>query len=719
MRLGGIFLTLWGMRETTARRVVLVGLFVLSMAVFAAGIDWGLPSPARKAFLFPPDVANSLQSLRLSGAGVDRVAGGWDESADQGSDVASHPLAPSTQPVVLLQNGFSIKEIFDHGDKKMIGLAHAMDVAYQAQSDALGRGTAGAGMTKFNVAYNAAAAKAIAYQHEYNVENIPGFVEAQQEDSVSRARIYRRYMLYSNQPDEMITFRALARMHPGEMQFDPKLYQYGGLWIYPVGGLIKGASAIDLIRLDPDPGFYIDKPEEFAKFYLVARGYSAAWGIVGVFTIFALARRMGAGVGLSAVASLCFIFMPVVVDLAHEAKPHLPGVVLLLLAVLSASRYVETKRIKWIIWTGITCGAAAGMVLSGIVGLALIPVMVIVARDKPARAIGVVISGWVIAAIVYFGTNPYVLIHLVHHDGPLASNLANSRAMYPVGAIGAGLVNALALITVGTSLPLMIVGVIGAIALPVLCCGRCGKKNSGGKNLSEPAVVSSAADDGGESKIAKQAAEARRSNIAMAYAAGEVDSSEVPVARRGFGIGIMLAVIAILVAIEFAVFAAGKAGEYARFAIFVDVSLALAAVMLIKNVIRQSTMQIAVGVLLVAATAAYSAAYIHGFLADASLNNSRLALAGSLKDDLEKITPTGRATMGIFAEPAPYDLPPIDLFRWRLVLLPKDGIASGKSQGTVWPDETVQPDDTVSWWDPRATPISWADKQFDVMRPKG
>jgi hypothetical protein len=147
--------------------------------------------------------------------------------------------------------------------------------------------------------------------------------------------------------------------------------------------------------------------------------------------------------------------------------------------------------------------------------------------------------------------------------------------------------------------------------------------------------------------------------------------------------------------------------------------------MLIKNVIRKPTAQIVAGLILVAATAAYSAAYIHGFLADASLNNSRLALAGTLNDDLEKITPAGRATMGIYAEPAPYDLPPIDLFRWRLILLPKDGIASGKSQGTIWPDETgppdetVQPDDSVSWWDPRATPISWADKQFAVMRPKG
>ena len=50
-----------------------------------------------------------------------------------------------------------------------------------------------------------------------------------------RAQLVRRYRLYSDQPDEMITLMSLAQMHPGKLDFDPRLYQYGGLWIYPVG----------------------------------------------------------------------------------------------------------------------------------------------------------------------------------------------------------------------------------------------------------------------------------------------------------------------------------------------------------------------------------------------------------------------------------------------------------------------------------------------------
>ena len=62
------------------------------------------------------------------------------------------------------------------------------------------------------------------------------------ETDEQRAEIICRYRLYTYQPDEMDTMMALARMSPGRGDFDPKLYQYGGLWVYPVGALLELAS---------------------------------------------------------------------------------------------------------------------------------------------------------------------------------------------------------------------------------------------------------------------------------------------------------------------------------------------------------------------------------------------------------------------------------------------------------------------------------------------
>src|SRR6476661_8730294 len=55
----------------------------------------------------------------------------------------------------------------------------------------------------------------------------------------ANAEIVRRYRLFSYQPDEMITFMALRSMQPAKFDFDPHLYQYGGLWIYPIALCLK------------------------------------------------------------------------------------------------------------------------------------------------------------------------------------------------------------------------------------------------------------------------------------------------------------------------------------------------------------------------------------------------------------------------------------------------------------------------------------------------
>ncbi len=199
-------------------------------------------------------------------------------------------------------------------------------------------------------------------------------------------KIYLRYRLYTYQPDEMITMMALAGMNPRELDLDPRLYQYGGLFIYPVGALIGACGLAGLIDVRSDVAYYLDNPDEFGKFYVVARAYSAAWGLVGVVVVFAIARRLaGSRVGL--LAALLFALMPVVVCMAHEGKPHLPGAVLMLAAVLFAMRHLSatqtlTEPIKrnngehgqtslstppcggrdfWLMC--ICCGAALGMVL--------------------------------------------------------------------------------------------------------------------------------------------------------------------------------------------------------------------------------------------------------------------------------------------------------------------------------------------------------------------
>lgn len=646
--------TLIAMLEKSRRRLLVGGLVIVAAVTFGTGINWGLPSHAIDPILFGAggdSAATGIDSFHLTGVGINRLAGDWQENSGLAADVAAHPIADRSNPVTLLDNRHEITEaqLIQQGDSALTELS--------AKADAADKRYAILRMGSDDKAATAAQEKALAaqlkvhqYVEDYNRKNFPDLKSVKAADDVSRARILRRYRLYSYQPDEMISFRALAMMHPGKYEFDPKLYQYGGLWIYPLGAIIKASSLLGFATVNGDSTFYLDSPEVFGRFYILGRAYSAAWGIVAALAVFAILRRAAGGLLIPFLGALCFICLPVVVDLAHEAKPHLAGTAILLLAILSAGKYIETGKGKWIVWTAIACGACAGMVLSGAVALTILPVMAIVRRDRPGRLLTVLVGGVFISAAVYFAANPYVAIHLIGDSGALRANLANTRAMYSIGDFGSSVTSAIRLVLAGTSWP---VAVAGCAAIAVM--------------------------------IVKRDSNAR-------------------------GIGWLIGLPAMVIFIQFALFAASKPGEYGRFASFVDTGLMLLAFIGIARSIRSRPMRMIMAIALVAGPIVYSAAYESGFIGDSGSSNSRIQASATIEAKLQN-----SPVLYLAAEPAPYCLPPVNLFRWRMVLLPMDGsVPAGSAAGVL-----VRPNQAVDVLDPVKTPLSWANMQFDVADAGG
>ncbi|MGA2233367.1 MAG: glycosyltransferase family 39 protein, partial [Tepidisphaeraceae bacterium] len=284
----------------------------------------------------------------------------------------------------------------------------------------------------------------------------PDQIVAENDTDEKRAQILCRYRLYSYQPDEMITFRSLSQMKPGKGDLDPRLYQYGGLWIYGIAAIVEVGGHLTWLDIT-NRDTYIGDPELFGKLYVAARAYSAVLGLLGVWAVFAIVHRWTKGsTCMAAVAGLCFIFMPVVVVMAHEAKPHLGGASLILLAVLAAHHFVETKKSQWAWAAGALCGAAAGMVLWGVAGWIILPVMALLVRRRDAAW-----RGLIAAAGVYAITNPYVIYHLLFSPGALWSNLGNTSAMYGVGRPDLAIVNAAQLTIAGAGPIIFAVGLVG------------------------------------------------------------------------------------------------------------------------------------------------------------------------------------------------------------------------------------------------------------------
>ena len=502
-----------------------------------------------------------------------------------------------------------------------------------------------------------------------NVSRDPIELTATKEDV---ARIYLRYRLYTYQPDEMITMMALAGMRPSQFQLDPRLYQYGGLFIYPVGGLIKLCGMLGLIDVRSDIVFYLDNPDEFGKFYVVARAYSAAWGLVGVVVVFALTRRMVAGgerslqdeilesgkapprtaacggqAGL--IAALLFSLLPVVVCMSHEGKPHLPGAVLMLIAVYFGLRSVEnsclihdagTSKIpprKFFWWMCACCGAAVGIVLSSWPICVLIPLVAMMRHNETwkhlRKTFGLSLFGGGLAVAVYFVTNPYVVINLFTNLEILRSNFGNSLAMYEVDRIREGFVRVLELTVSGASLPVLVLGIIALFA----GIYRLGFRNPNFRVLVVPSII---------------------------------------------------------FFVQFVLIGAGKPPEYGRFGVFPDTALVVASAMVLASRAWSAWLRGIVFAILLFCVGLVGLRYLQNFKIDSTPAASRLEYARLIRDQ----SPADEV-IAVEVEPAPYSCPPMNFASKRLLLIRNpDDISTMKEQVRL-----IRFDSKAS-----TSPISWA-----------
>ncbi len=431
-----------------------------------------------------------------------------------------------------------------------------------------------------------------------------------------RAEIVRRYRLYSYQPDEMVTLMALAAMSPGEGDFDPKLYQYGGLWVYGVGAMLKAASLTGLVDLRSDVTYYLDHPDAFGRFYVVARVYVLCWAALGVLAMVSILRRLTNGdTWAMLVGGLVFVTMPVVVNLAHEAKPHLPGVALMLLAIRAAMAYVDTGRQRWWwIMCGL-CGLACGMVLTAL-PIAVLPIVVAYLRTATPRCRAVHLPvGLFVIAFIYAATNPYVIINLISQPDVFTSNLGNTGSMFAWSATPGGLLNGLWLITMACFPVVAVVGVMGLIVWTRTM--RASKITDATKSHASPAELMT-----------------------------------------------LLLWPAFLTLLPYLLLASGQKAEYARFALLPEVTLVILAAVFVVSRHRSFPLCRGLGVLLLFSSMIPGAACVAGFVSDTRPLTTRLEAAESLREYREQ----GFRTLVVPADPAPYVLPPVDLFEREIIV---------------------------------------------------
>ena len=545
-----------------------------------------------------------------------------------------------------------------------------------------------------------------------------------------RAEIVRRYRLQSHQPDEFINFAAIAGMG-SRRDLDPRLYQYGGLWLYPLAGLLGAAHVVGYVELTGDLAFYLDNPDEFGRFYVVARLYSAAWGAVAAAAVFVLVRRLSGSVWAGFCGVAAFSLMPVVVTAAHEAKPHLAGAALALWALVKADDFVRTGRRRDAVFAGLLCGASASMVVSMVVSFALLPVMGVLLRNRRRGGRNDITPTPAEAGETCEMECDAHVAHVAH----VGSSLAPSTLVSPASAGAGGRAPTPAEAGETKIIPddrlrmprVRVPSVFGSVLLAFACAASlyvvtnpfAVYRGLFDRGLFASNLGNSTAMYGGGDPWAATLNAGRVLGLGLGgWSAGAIlIGLSFAVLKVGFRqstrrlrpLGWLLLTVAAANLAFFVPLAEAKIAEYARFAL----PVAAAALVGWYGATAALAGRRAAGVLAVVPVMAgllSGVPYVLNFVADAGAENTRTRAA-------ERVAGLdGLAEVVLSAEPAPYSAPPFDLWVTPATLVGNE--LSRTPQVRISAAHVA--DDRLGSWivaGSLVTPVSWANRPFYVITP--
>ncbi len=218
-------------------------------------------------------------------------------------------------------------------------------------------------------------------------------------------------ILRSYHPDEEYTLKNLSHIHPRRFDFDTKNYIYPPFFAYQIGFGILLGSLCHFSPLKQDIFFYLKNPEQFAKIYLAGRYTVVLFALLTILFVYLIGKRLyNERVGL--LSSLFLAVTPLFVIQSHYIKPDIPLAFWVVLSFYFALSIIETRRLKYYIFSGIAAGLAMGSKYPGI--LAIFPIIVAhfigqrgfqFRKNKPLLMVGFV------TFFTFFLTSPYTIFH--------------------------------------------------------------------------------------------------------------------------------------------------------------------------------------------------------------------------------------------------------------------------------------------------------------------
>ena len=218
------------------------------------------------------------------------------------------------------------------------------------------------------------------------------------------------FMTNSANADERKPYTALSAMNPATLDFNPRLFIYGGAFLYPLGGALYLSSALGLISVDRSTVATVADPDNIAAIYVVGRSMSMVAFLVTLALTHRLGKRLG-GAPAGVFAMVLFSISHVALNQSVVTKPHVYAACFSLLSVLCALKYLDGSSRRHLVLSSVFCGVAIGSFLPCALILLVNACLLFNAGDghKSLKTLGVLFAGSFVVVIL---TNPYFVLDL-------------------------------------------------------------------------------------------------------------------------------------------------------------------------------------------------------------------------------------------------------------------------------------------------------------------
>ncbi|MFA5778944.1 MAG: glycosyltransferase family 39 protein [Elusimicrobiota bacterium] len=217
----------------------------------------------------------------------------------------------------------------------------------------------------------------------------------------------RPYLLRSNHTDEQMTISSLGGMHPKSFDFNPRIFPYGGVYIYGMGAVLGISHILGVVKINRDLNFYFKQPEEMGKIFTVGRFVNIIFSVLTALLIFLITKKC-CSVNAALLSVLFYIVCPAIVFQTHIMKPYIIATFFAIGCLYYSVMMITTPTVKNYILAGILAGLTAGTTpVYAFIIIAPLTAHFIMSKKITKNLFFTFLAG----VFIFFITNPYWLIN--------------------------------------------------------------------------------------------------------------------------------------------------------------------------------------------------------------------------------------------------------------------------------------------------------------------